>query len=174
MADNEKRAFWGQGPEGYQEQPIRAHKKEDQVKGQSLEPVISTLKPDFELPDSGQRQQFETGAVRDTEENKGRYDLMATQGLMRLAIHYERGARKYADRNWEKGIPIKRCLNSAIRHLVKYMAGWNDEDHLAAAAWNIFAIMHFELYKPELQDLPTRQTVTPRWTIFPPGEENAK
>ena len=30
--------------------------------------------------------------------------------------------------------------------------GMRDEDHLAAAVWNIFAIMHFEEVKPEMID----------------------
>jgi hypothetical protein len=40
--------------------------------------------------------------------------------------------------------------------MVKYLSGRNDEDHLAAIAWNAFAIMHYEKYFPEMQDLPFR------------------
>jgi hypothetical protein len=58
------------------------------------------------------------------------------------------------DRNWEKGMNISRYADAAMRHLLKYMAGWNDEDHLAAVAWNVFSIMHHEKYFPELQDFP--------------------
>ena len=32
----------------------------------------------------------------------------------------------------------------------------NDEDHLAAIAWNVFAVMHFEEVMPEMQDIPNR------------------
>jgi hypothetical protein len=31
-----------------------------------------------------------------------------------------------------------------VRHLYKHLAGWRDEDHLAAARWNIGGIMHVE------------------------------
>lgn len=109
------------------------------------------------LPDSGQREQFSTGAVRDIQTGKGRYDLITPYGLQRLALHYERGAAKYADRNWEKGIPVSRCFSSAVRHLFQYLAGDRSEDHLAAAAWNIMAIMHFEAVLPEMIDLPARK-----------------
>jgi hypothetical protein len=109
------------------------------------------------LKDSGHRRQFETGAVRDRAAGKGRYDLLSTQMLMRLARHYEAGAIKYADRNWEKGMPISVYVDAAMRHLVKYIAGWNDEDHLAAVVWNIAAIMFMEDKMPDLQDLPDRQ-----------------
>jgi len=108
------------------------------------------------MHDSGERQHFDTGAIRDTATGKGRFDLLSPEVLFRLARWTEEGAQKYTDRNWEKGMPISRCYDSAMRHLVKYLAGWDDEDHLAAVVWNVMAIMHFERYKPELQDLPLR------------------
>ena len=92
---------------------------------------------DFDqVVDSGVRQEFTTGSVRDTRDGKGRYDLIPPYAMHRLAQHYENGARKYGDRNWEKGQPVSRYLDSAIRHLFKYLEGHRDEDHLAAAAWN--------------------------------------
>ena len=109
------------------------------------------------LEDSGERQQFDTGAVRDPAKGKGRYDLITPHGLKRLALHYEAGAAKYDDRNWEKGIPASRCFSSAVRHLFRWIAGERKEDHLAAAAWNIFAIMHFEAVKPEMIDTGVKE-----------------
>lgn len=109
---------------------------------------------DFEMKDSGARQEFETGAVRDLREGKGRYDLVSPFALKRLAIVYEKGAKKYADRNWEKGMPHTRYLDSAIRHLNQYLQGDTDEDHLGHAAWNVFAIMHMQETHPELDDRP--------------------
>lgn len=104
------------------------------------------------MKDNGTRILFETGAVREEVTGKGRFDLIPPEGLFRLARWYEQGAKKYSDRNWEKGLPYCNCINSAMRHLVKYLAGWNDEDHLAAVAWNVFALMYFEKHKPELDD----------------------
>lgn len=94
------------------------------------------------VKDSGERQSFATGSVRDTQVGKGRYDLIPPISLKRLAQHYENGARKYGDRNWELGQPLSRYLNSALRHLQNILAGDTSEDHLAAAAWNVFAIIH--------------------------------
>ena len=96
------------------------------------------------VQDSGQRQEFETGSVRDSRDGKGRFDLVSPVALKRLAQHYENGSRKYGDRNWEKGQPVSRYLDSAIRHLYAYLGGARDEDHLAAAAWNAFAAIHTE------------------------------
>ena len=56
------------------------------------------------IQDSGTRREFESGAVRDMAEGKGRCDLLPMCALLRLARHYEQGA-KYADRNWE-GYPV--------------------------------------------------------------------
>ena len=70
----------------------------------------------YEVKDSGARQQFHTGAVRDIQKGKGRYDLITPIALKRLAKHYENGAVKYGDSNWTKGIPLKRITDSAIRH----------------------------------------------------------
>jgi len=83
------------------------------------------------VKDSGERQQFSTGSVRDTQVGKGRFDLIPTDALRRLAQHYENGARKYGDRNWEKGQPLGRYLDSAFRHLVNVLDGKTDEDHAA-------------------------------------------
>ena len=73
------------------------------------------------IKDSGERTKFKTGAVRDMHEGKGRFDLLPMCVLMRLAKHYENGSKKYGDRNWEKGIPAHSYVDSAFRHLVKYM-----------------------------------------------------
>jgi hypothetical protein len=96
------------------------------------------------VKDSGKRQEFKTGSVRDTSEGKGRYDLISPISLSRLAKHFENGAVKYGDRNWEKGQPMCRYLDSAIRHIYKHLEGMRDEDHLAAAAWNVLGAIHTE------------------------------
>jgi hypothetical protein len=97
-----------------------------------------------EVKDSGQRQEFETGSKRDTRDGKGRYDLIPAYALSRLARHYENGAKKYGDRNWEKGQPLARYLDSMIRHAYKFLGGSRDEDHLAAVAWNALAYIETE------------------------------
>lgn len=113
--------------------------------------------PEYKLKDSGERREFKTGAVRDRAVGKGRFDLIATQMMFRLARQYEAGAVKYADRNWEKGMDFSVYIDAALRHLEKYVAGWMDEDHLAAALWNLAALAFMEEKMPELDDLPARQ-----------------
>ena len=112
-----------------------------------------------EVKDSGKRQEFSTGSKRDTNIGKGRFDLIPAYALKRLAIHYENGARKYGDRNWEKGQPIGRYIDSARRHINAYLNGSDEEDHLAAVAWNALAAIETEhrvrmgILPEELNDL---------------------
>lgn len=108
------------------------------------------------IKDSGDRTQFESGAVRDMHTGKGRYDLLPMCVIDRLAKHYEAGALKYSDRNWEKGIPAHSFADSAMRHFCKYMDGWDDEDHLIAAIWNLCGLAWTEVKRPELMDIPAR------------------
>lgn len=88
--------------------------------------------------------QFETGARRDDQGEKPRFDLITPFGLERLAQVYTDGAKHYGDRNWEKGIPISRMFASLERHIQAFKRGDREEDHLAQAVWNAMGIMHFE------------------------------
>jgi hypothetical protein len=97
--------------------------------------------PKFTLKDSGQREEFPTGSVRDTREGKGRFDLISPIALKRLAVVYERGAAKYSSHNWRLGQPLSRYLDSALRHTFQVLEGKEDEDHAAQAAWNLFAFI---------------------------------
>lgn len=110
----------------------------------------------MEIKDSGERTRFDTGAVRDMHTGKGRMDLLPWEALVEVSKHCEEGALKYGERNCEKGIPIHSLIDSAFRHLAKYMMGMKDEPHLRAAAWNILFALYMEIKHPELQDIPTR------------------
>ena len=54
-------------------------------------------------------------------------------------------------------------VDAALRHIVKYMMGMTDEDHLAMAVWNLDCLLHFEalidfgIAPKELNDLPRYQ-----------------
>ena len=96
------------------------------------------------IADSGSRQEFSTGSVRDAQVGKGRWDLLPFGALLRVARMYEAGAEKYGDRNWEKGQPVSRFINSALRHTMRYLDGQSDEDHLAMACWNLLGALEME------------------------------
>ena len=138
------------------------------------------------IKDSGDRTLFDTGAVRDMREGKGRCDLMPLEvvykyfelanaqdkvlwwissfqknGLsldlynaiecfcticwacdpatmfLEVAKHFEEGAKKYGENNWQKGIPVHCYINSAVRHYLKWLRGDKDEPHDRAFVWNL-------------------------------------
>jgi len=115
---------------------------------------------DYITKDSGERRKFNTGAQRDVVNGKGRYDLISPIMIERLAKLLQRGAEKYNDRNWEKGMPLSVYMDSGMRHLFKFLEGHKDEDHLIAAIWNLQALLHIEemvkrgKLSEELLDLP--------------------
>lgn len=62
--------------------------------------------------------------------------------ILELAIHFEDGARKYDEWNWAKGtgIPENSYIDSAVRHLLKYLDGMTDEPHDRAVIWNLICL----------------------------------
>lgn len=158
--------------------------------------------------DSGSRREFETGAVRDIQEGKGRCDLLPldvaakflisenqkeildlfecfkTNGdedalykilwifsdqynvdgclrqsanmLIEVSKHFEDGAKKYGECNWQKGIPTHYYIDSAVRHYLKYLRGDIDERHDRAFVWNVLCCIWTCVHKPELNDYISR------------------
>ena len=110
-----------------------------------------------EIKDSGERTVFGSGAVRDMHEGKGDMVSLPNSAILRLSKHYESGAKKYGRWNYTKGIPVSSFLDSALRHIFKYLDGWDDEDHMSAAAFNILGAMEMEAKHKELIDIPNRE-----------------
>ena len=172
---------------------------------------------DQKIKDSGNRREFESGAVRDIQEGKGRCDLLPLKevarlinlnperlstkdlkkettccdcllyinhfmntkdtdflllavrlfankmcygndnnvalGVLEVAKHFEEGANKYGERNWEKGIPVHCYIDSGIRHLLKFTAGMDDERHDRAFMWNMLCAAWTVTHYPELDDI---------------------
>lgn len=106
------------------------------------------------IKDSGERTQFESGAVRDMHEGKGRMDLLPWAAIMEVSKHCEAGAKKYGEHNVDRGIPTSSLCDSGMRHLAKYLDGWTDENHLVAAAWNLLWALEMVAKHPECVNTP--------------------
>ena len=120
----------------------------------------------YGMTDSGKRQSFGKGmAIRDTADDKPRPDLISPFAEERQGHWLRMGAAKYAERNWENGMPFSRCVASLKRHVMKYQQGKRDEDHLAAIMFNAMALIHYEemiergRLPAELNDMPNYQPV---------------
>jgi len=95
----------------------------------------------FVVKDSGVREQFDSGMVRDTAEGKTNFALVLDGPMFwRWATHLTKGAVKYAARNWMKArgdAELERFKESAFRHFMQWYNGEEDEDHAAAVFFNI-------------------------------------
>ena len=92
-----------------------------------------------------------------TEEPGLRVDLIPKEFIRHLARVYTEGARKYADRNWEKGLTWQGTLGALQRHILKWRRGLVFDPELkthslAMAAWGLAALIEFELTHPDLDD----------------------
>jgi hypothetical protein len=128
----------------------------------------------FVTKDSGERQEFGTGSKRDTRAGKGRYDLIPSMFLRRLADLYERGAVKYGDNNWQMGQPLQRYIDSALRHLNELRAGETTEDHAISVVWNIIGYIWTlaEIEAGRLpKDLDDRPPPEPQYAPRPPYKD---
>jgi hypothetical protein len=104
---------------------------------------------DFLVKDSGSRQSFDSGMVRDTQDGKPLFGLIVAsdvpyeeQMLHRFAMHMTKASVKYGPRNWEKSNSIEemqRFKESGFRHFLQWYFDERDEDHASAVWFNITA-----------------------------------
>lgn len=85
----------------------------------------------------------ETGGQKGSK--LARFSLMPWDVLYELAEHWGKGARKYADRNWEKGTDWSLNIDALGRHLALWIGGEDNDpetgsSHLIAVAWHALAI----------------------------------
>lgn len=104
-------------------------------------------------PPGEKHREFLTGAKRDNNSDKLRFDLLPVCALERWAKRVTEGAKKYGERNWEKGMPLSVYYESLLRHVFQWRKGDKSEDHLAAVLFNAAAIIYTE-EKIESGELP--------------------
>jgi hypothetical protein len=96
------------------------------------------------------------------DDGKAPIHLIPPSILLHLAEVYAYGARKYAPRNWEKGMDWSRMYDSAMRHLLAFWEGQDLDDesglpHIAHAMWNVAGLVYYsDLYR-DRDDRPHRR-----------------
>jgi len=113
----------------------------------------------FEIKDSGKREEFKSGMVRDTGDKPRYLRILTGPMAQRWAEHLHKGAKKYPDvapgvPNWtlaEGEAELQRFKESALDHMVKWLRGDVDEDHAAGVFFNINGA---EFVKQKLQKGP--------------------
>lgn len=100
-----------------------------------------------------------------------RFDLIPVGPLTELAVLYGNGAKKYDDRNWERGYEWHKSYAALQRHANLF---WDGEDydnhkedcpadcvthtgahHMAAVAWHSFVLIEFTKTHPEFDTRPS-------------------
>lgn len=125
-----------------------AGSRESQIRNGEVADILTMI-------DLFQREGYESAiyqAITKFINLKG-YDSVTT-ALLEVSKHYEEGAKKYEERNWEKGIPCHCYVDSGVRHLLKWLDNWDDEPHDRAFLWNMLGLLWTANNHPELIDLP--------------------
>jgi len=81
---------------------------------------------------------------------KLRWELVPFDSMEKVVAIFTHGAKKYGDRNWERGLSGDRLFAACMRHLIARRNGElideeSGEPHLAHAATNLLMWMHFDL-----------------------------
>ncbi len=84
------------------------------------------------------------------DEGKNQLELVPPLWIWALGDVLTCGARKYAARNWERGMVWGKMIGCASRHMLKFCCGERYDvetgcHHLAMAAWNLLALMTYDL-----------------------------
>jgi hypothetical protein len=112
-----------------------------------LVPTSKRLPPRDPPPTETLIVDSKTGGVKAQKDD--RYDLIPPEFLQALALHYGRGARKYADRNWEQGYGWHLSLRAVFSHLMAWLLGEREDPetkthHLICSAWHLIALYTFD------------------------------
>ncbi len=109
----------------------------------------------FTIKDSGKRQEYKSGMVRDISQDKIDFTLILDGPMFkRWAQHLTNGARKYNKRNWmlaDGPEELERFKESAMRHFIQWISGEMDEDHASAIYFNVNS---YEYLKEKLNNEP--------------------
>lgn len=92
-------------------------------------------------------------------EGKLRYDLLPRFALKQVAAVLTKGAEKYAERNWERGMRWSKVIASMSRHQADFESGedFDPEDgmyHAAKIATNALFLVEYYKTHPEKDDRP--------------------
>lgn len=96
---------------------------------------------------------------RKDDHSKPRMDLIPPEALEQLAAVLSFGAKKYDDRNWEKGMKWSRVYAATLRHLLSWWKGEEKDpesgfSHLSHALCCIAFLVTYEARSRGTDDRP--------------------
>jgi hypothetical protein len=95
-------------------------------------------------------------------EGKLQISLVPTSAIRGLAEVLQKGAAKYAPRNWERGMKWSIPYECAMRHLMTWFDGQDLDDetklnHLKHALCNIAFLIEYSETCPQFDDRPKKK-----------------
>lgn len=98
------------------------------------------------------------------DSDKLRLDLLSIPAMEGVAKILGMGAKKYGERNWQKGLKYSRVFAALLRHL---FAWWNGEEldnesqlnHIHHVACNIMFLQHFVETKTGIDDRAKKEEI---------------
>lgn len=126
------------------------------TRGIKMSDVLSHM---YEIPSAGEKiklaDRFNAGKIR--------YTLIPVEAEEAEARVWMKGAEKYGEANWQKGLPFKSVLDSLQRHAKALQKGQlidpeTGEPHAAHIRCNAAMLIVFAITHPELNDLPKSDT----------------
>lgn len=119
--------------------------------GDALARLVEAAGASVVIPASNAGLKFDAG--------KNPLELLPFDALEEVGRVLEFGAKKYARRNWEKGIPFSKIIGAVLRHTFAYMRGERRDpetgrSHMAHLATEALFIVAFEQRgRTDLDDL---------------------
>ena len=120
---------------------------------------------------------MEQATKNDALDNKLRFDLIPVLPMVEIAKVFTGGAKKYGDRNWEKGLYWMRCIGAVMRHISMWLLRETYDresgiNHLAHAATNLLFLLEYQHTHPELDNRSIKQNLNIQQCFEMPKEQN--
>lgn len=118
---------------------------------EGFEAAMKTMKNIYDKKHKMMKDSNDQESIKnDFKDDKLRWDLLPMEEIEDIVRVYHAGAKKYGPNNWqnlEDG--FERYRAACARHIMAYMKGERMDDetnvhHLAAAAWNVIAMLYYD------------------------------
>lgn len=85
-------------------------------------------------------------------DSPSRADLLPPAALLHIGAILKAGAEKYGEENW-RGLSLADHINHAFVHILAYLAGDTQDDHLGHAACRMLFALETHIYNTKRSDV---------------------
>lgn len=114
------------------------------------------------MPDGQETRVIDSVSGGEKGSKLARFDLIPWDAIWGLAEHFGIGARKYEDRNWERGYAYGLSFAALHRHLASWWMGEDDDpesgdSHLLAVSWHALALWWMQKHGKGTDNRPSAE-----------------